>query len=236
MVDTMKANDLEALSAIQIGIQYSVIVMKEEDSYIPYINASLIKQSDISTKTERSIYYEGISADVDRYDRITVVYEDENAQTHYRDMEGERARVFQQQLDYCFGSTFVDRVDREMKERINDYLEFGLVQGGGSCPTVFVRDYFRRGARYLMGLIVVTFAVPFFVSGDVQKWVYTADLFGVAAVVLLIGIYFVYAQIEARRYKQCTSCQTGNIIGTTVILTLQLLAICAGVFFWMVPE
>ena len=41
MRDTMIANDLDALSAILIGIQQSIIVIKEGERYIPYMNARL---------------------------------------------------------------------------------------------------------------------------------------------------------------------------------------------------
>ena len=94
MIDTMKAHELEALSAIFIGVQYSIIVLKEADIYTPYINARLIKHSGTSTQTERSIYYEGISVDVDRYESVTVVYEDEKGDPHHRDLSGDLARVF----------------------------------------------------------------------------------------------------------------------------------------------
>jgi len=235
MRDTMIANDLEALSAILIGIQYSIIVIKEGDDYLPYINARLIKHSQIVNKTERSIYYEGISVDVDRYNQVTVVYEDENAVVCYRDLEGDTARIFQQQLDYCFGSTFVDRVDREMKQRINDHLEFGLVKDGSSCPTVFFRDYFKRGARYLMGGMMVTFLLPFFASDSLIKWGYLMDKYLILGVLFLMIGYFFYAQYESRKYKQCGSCQTGNIIGTLAILMGQLVVVMLGVFLWVAP-
>jgi peptide deformylase len=233
MRDTMIENDLEALSAILIGIQHSVIVMKEGEHYIPYINARLIKHSQITNQTERSIYYEGISVDVDRYHKVTVVYEDENAVVSYRDLEGDTARIFQQQLDYCFGSTFVDRVDRDMKQRIHDHLEFGLVKNGGSCPIVFIRDYFKRGAKYVMGLILLSFIFPFFVSPPVREWVYKIDIAGLLLAMILMVSYFFYAQYESRQYKQCTSCQMGNIIGTVAILSVQLLLVSLGVFFWI---
>lgn len=235
MIDTMKAHDLSALSAIMIGIQYNIIVMKEADSYTTYINGRLIKHTGMSTQTERSTYYEGISVDVDRFEKVTVIYEDEKAEPHHRDLEGEEARMFQQQLDYCFGSTFVDRVDRERKQQINDYLKEGLVKGGASCPTIFYRDYFKRGAKYLMGIIILSFITPFFVSVDIGEWVYKIDSAALLLVIALMIGYFFYALHESRQYKQCTSCQTGNIIGTLFILMAQWLFVSAGVFFWMAP-
>lgn len=237
MIDTMKANNLEALSAIMIGIQYNVIVMKEGENFIPYINARLIKHSGMSTQIERSIYYPGISVDVDRFENVTVIYEDEKGNPRHRDLDAEMSRIFQQQLDYCFGSTFVDRVDKEMKQRIHDHLEFGLVKdaAGGSCPTVFFRDYFKRAAKYLMGLIVLTFMTPFFASEPLRTSIYTIDKYALIGVFLLLVGYFFYALYESRKFKQCTGCQTGNIIGTVAILTLQLLIVGAGVFGWMAP-
>jgi peptide deformylase len=236
MIDTIKANNLDALSAIMIGIQYSIIVIKEGDNYTPYINCRLIKQSGMRTQTERSTYYSGISVDVDRFETVTVIYEDEKGNSHHRDLDPEMSRIFQQQIDYCFGSTFVDRVDKEMKQRINDHLEHGLVEGGGSCPVVFIRDYYRRGARYLNSLITLTFILPFFVSDTIREWVYTIDKYALIPVPLLIITYFLYAQHEARLYKQCTSCQTGNIIGTTAILTFQFCIVSLGVFFWVAQK
>jgi peptide deformylase len=233
--DTMIEHELSALSAIMIGIQQSIIILKEGDIYVPYINARLIQHSDLQNKTERSIYYPGISVDVDRYESISVVYEDEYGEAKHRTFEGDEARVFQQHLDHCFGSTFVDRVDKEMKQRINDYLEYGLVEGGGSCPTVFYRDYFKLGVKYLISGMFLSMAAPFFVSPTVQTWVYHLDVAAlVIAVALLIG-YFFYAQYESRIYKQCTSCQTGNIIGTVAILAFQLSLMALGIFTWVAP-
>lgn len=237
MVDTMKVNDLDALTAILVGIQYNVIVIKEGEAYVPYINARLIKQSEKRTFTERSLYYPGISVDVDRFARITVIYEDENGVPRHRDLEGEEARRFQQYLDYAFGSTFVDRCDREMKQRINDHLEFGLVADarGGSCPTRFIRDYFKKGAKIVMLLILISFAAVFFLPPAGRDLLYRIDLAALGAVPLLIVSYILYAFHESRKYRQCTSCQTGNIIGTTAILAVQLMLIASGVFLWVAP-
>jgi peptide deformylase len=235
MVDTMKANDLDALSAIMIGVQYNVIVIKNADEYIPYINARLIKCSGTSTQTERSTYYEGFTVDVDRFENVTVIYEDEKGEAHHQDLSGNSARIFQHQLDYSFGSTFVDRVDREMKQRINDHLEFGLVASGSTCPMVFVRDYFKRGAKYVMALIALSFIIPIFASEEVRELIYQVDIYLLLTVPVLMIAYFFYALYESRLYKQCTSCQIGNIIGTSAIMAMQLLIVALGVFFWVAP-
>jgi len=235
MIDTMKANDLQALSAILIGIQYNIIVIKENNIYTPYINARIIKHGTKTTGTERSVYYEGISVDVDRYEEITIVYEDESGESHNINLQGEAARVLQHQLDYSFGSTFVDRVSKPVKEQINSYLEFGLVKdaNNGSCPTVFYRDYARKASQYMLWLISLTLLTPFFVADTLLHTVYICDLYAFGVTVLLIFCYILYARYETLKYKQCTSCQTGNIIGTAAILSAQLLILLIIVFFWV---
>jgi peptide deformylase len=241
MTDTMKADDLDALSAIQIGIQYNVIVLKEEGRYVPYINTRFLKERGKAAAVERSTYYE-FTAEVERYTSLTIIYEDEQGTMHSRDVEGALARTFQHQLDYAFGSTFVDRVPKAVRTQIDAYLEEGLVKDSrrpgeksDSCPTVFVRDYFKRAYRYLMAAVLLTFLVPFFVSDATVATVAKVDTAALPAVLLLIVVYFFYAEYEAKKYKQCTSCQTGNIIGTVLIAFGQLLLLSVGVFVWMVP-
>ncbi len=242
MVDTMKAEGLDALTAIQIGIQYNVIVLHRDGKYTPYINARIVRHSGQSVETERTPYYENMSVDVPRYTEISIVYEDPAGEMHSCMFEGEDARVFQHQLDYAFGSTFVDRVSKEVKKQIDDHLEFGLVKDSRdpdatseTCPSVFYRDYFRRGYRYVMAGIAATFVTPPFVSAAVRTTIYSIDKYALALVLLLIVGYFFYAEYETKKYKQCTSCQTGNIIGTMAIALVQLLIVSAGVFFWVAP-
>ena len=242
MTDTMKANGLDALSAIQIGIQYNVIVLKEEGEYTPYINVRFVKEKDKAAGTERSTYYDGFTVEVDRYTSLTVVYEDEHGTMHSRDVEGELARTFQHQLDYAYGSTFVDRVPKEIKAQIDAHLEHGLVKDSRlpgekseSCPTVFVRDYIKRAYRYVLLGVVLTFLLPFFVSENSAAAWYRIDAAALALTLLLIVAYFFYAEFETKKYKQCTSCQTGNIIGTVAVALLQLGVVAAGVFLWMAP-
>ncbi len=236
MIDTMKANNLNALSAILINIQYNIVVIKSGDDYIPYINGRIIRHSGMATATERSIYYDGISVDVDRYERITVAYEDENGVAKYVDFEGDEARTFQHYLDYSFGSTFVDRVDKDVKQRIDGHLEFGLVKdsrGNEQCPIVLYREYFKKAARYVMMFLVATFITPLFFDHDVVVKIYEFDKKISLLVPILVVAYFFYARYEAEKFKQCTSCQIGNIIGSIFILLVQFIIVLTIVFLWM---
>ncbi len=235
MVDTMKANGLDALSAIQIGIQYAVVVIKHGDAYKPYINLRIIGKSGEITETERTPYYEKISVDVPRYDKIKIFYENEKGEAQYADLEGGLSRVIQHQLDYNYGSTFVDRVDKETRQRIGDHLPEGLVtSSNSSCPTIFYRDYIKRGYKYVMLAVWFSFIVPFFTDdAALLEKLFLFDKIALGSVPFLVLAYATYAYYESAKYKQCTSCQTGNIIGTAGFALLQWLILNVVTFFWI---
>lgn len=237
MTDTMQAQGLEALTAIQIGIQYNVIVLKEGGEYVPYVNARFIKEKGKEAAIERSPYY-AFTAEVERYTSLTVVYEDVQGQMHSRDVEGELARTFQHQLDYAYGSTFVDRVPAAVKQQIDAYLEHGLVkeaksstQQEGSCPTVFMRDRIKGLYRMLMLGVAFSLLGPLLGSESVTQAFALFDKAAIPVILVLIVVYFFYAEYEAKRYKQCTSCQTGNIIGTVLIALVQLVLLSTAAYF-----
>ncbi len=236
MIDTMKANDLAALSANQIGLQYNIIVLCEEGVYTPYINVRYIKQQGRVSATERSPYYENMSVDVERFESLTILYEDMERNSHSRAVSGDLARTFQHQLDYCDGSTFVDRVDKEMKARINEHLEFGLVKNNkpiDACPTVFYRDYFTAAIRWIIALTTVSIPVAFFLGSEGREVLFLTEMIALGVVFPLTIGYAIVAKWETQKYSSCTSCQTGNAFGTIVII-LWKVAIVGALSYWLV--
>jgi len=235
LIDTMKANDLEALSAIQIGIQYAVIVLKEEGEYKPYINLRIIGHEGQATETERTTYYENMSVDVPRHEKIKIFYEDENAQAHYDDVEGPKARILQHHIDYNYGSTFVDRVDKETKQRIGEHLSEGLVESSNSsCPTVFVRDYIKHAYKLMMVSVWASFVVALFISDvEIMRYIGWFDKTILALVIPTVIFYAAYAYYESVKFKQCTSCQFGNVMGTIVMAGIQWFVLVAITYFWV---
>ncbi len=237
LVDTMKANDLEALSAMQIGIQYAVVVIKQGEEYKPYINLRIMGKSGETVETERTPYYENISVDVPRHDKIKIFYENEKGEAQYGDLEGAFSRVIQHQLDYNYGSTFVDRVDKETRKRIDEHLPKGLVQSSNSsCPTVFYRDYIKRAYKYLMLAVWVSFLLPFFTEdAAVMANLFLFDKIALALVIPIVIAYAAYAYYESVQYKQCTSCQLGNVMGTVAYAVVQWLLLTLVTFLWVAP-
>lgn len=240
MRDTMEHNGLNALSAIQIAMPYSAILIKEGEKIIELINARLISTEGVEEIDEVNPYFpKGFSAKIKRYGKIKVVYENRHGELCHLNAEGELSQRLQRQIDFLFGGTLLDKLGKKERKDVEEILvsqHEGVYDFGASCPRVFVRDYFKKGAKYLMAGVALSFLAPFAVSAEVREWVYTIDKIALALVPVLMVIYFLYAQHEAKIYKQCTSCQIGNIIGTTVIMAAQLLIAALGVFYWVAPK
>ena len=80
-------------------------------------------------------------------------------------------------------------------------------------------------ADVLFIVAIIGLGGSFFVSGDMHSLVKSVEYHLMSALLLLIVSYFFYAQYEGRQYKNCSSCQIGNIIGVTGIELAKLLAL-----------
>lgn len=240
MRDTMEHNHLDAIAAIQIAVPACAIIIKTKNGLMEFINPRILVTDGEVIAEEISAYYPDFTAILKRHDRIKVVYENRFGELQHLDTEGDLSRVLQRKMDMLFGGTLLDKLSKEGRKEAEKILEKKAQESGyelgGACPTVFVRDYFKRGAKYLLAVVTLTFILPFFVSPELQLLVYTLDKYALVGVLFLMAIYFFYAQYEGKMYKQCTSCQIGNIIGTVLILAFQLLIVSLGVFFWIAPK
>lgn len=221
--DTIEANDLDALAAFQIGSPLSVVVVKKEGEFLELVNPRVLKREGKVTPIEKTAYFPQMSARTTRYEKITLMYEDRYANQKFLDVHGELSVTIQRKLDYVFGSNFRVRLDENEKKLFDSKLEFGtdsITQN--DCPTVFKRDVILKAFKYLFifGIIGVVFG--FFVSEESLKSLVMAENYIMILMALLVVTYFFYAQYEGKQYKHCTSCQIGNIIGTSIVLLLKL--------------
>lgn len=240
MRDTMEHYHLNAIAAIQIAVPACAIIVKTENGLLELINPRILVADGEVIAEEISAYYPDFTAVLKRHDRIKVVYENRFGELQHLDTEGEFSRVLQRKMDMLFGGTLLDKLNKEGRQEAEKILARKAQEAGyelgESCPTVFVRDYFKRGAKYLLALVGFTFLLPFFISPELRAMLYTLDKFALIGVIVFMAVYFIYAQYEGKKYKQCTSCQIGNIIGTVAILAFQLLIVSLGVFFWVAPN
>jgi len=231
--DTIEANSLNALAAFQIGSPYNVIVIKEGDDYIELINARVIKRDGTVECVEKTAYFPGISAKTKRYEKIKVMYEDREGNQQFLDADGELSITIQRKLDYSYGSNFRVRLDDKERALLDSKLEFGTdaITDNG-CPTVFKRDKILHTFKYSFVAGVAGVGLSFFLSGNALEILKSIENYGMLFMLVLLVVYFFYAQYEGRQYKNCSSCQIGNIIGVTAI-SLAKLAILFGLNYFL---
>ncbi len=218
IIDTMKAHNLQGLSAIQIGYPYQLMVIKEDNSYIPYANPRIITQSDPFDSTEASSYFKDHPITVKRYAKLSIVYEDEQGAMQHKTIDNpDQAALFQRKVDYLFNTTLLDRLLPPQREQATKALA-----GKGEmptttqalCPPSSKKEYFVSVADKLLFFMLISLVLPLFnLNPSILEAWYTYDKIALPLVLLLMGGFFWYANREAKKYKQCTSCQIGNNIG-----------------------
>jgi len=231
--DTIDANNLDGLAAFQIGSMYNIVVIKKDgENFLELINPRTIgSTTEKVTTVEKTAYFPGLSAKVTRDANISVIYEDRNLKQHALKAEGEEAILLQRKIDYTFGSSFINKLSTDEKKRFESKLEFGSdIAISESCPTTFQRDKILKVINIAMFGMLAMLIGSFF-SDSQNLWDY--QLYTSLGVLLTNIIYFFYAQYEGAKYTSCTSCQIGNIIGTTIISLSKLTLLMIVSYFVM---
>ena len=230
IIDTMKEHNLNALSAIQIGYPYQLMVIKENEEYCAYANPRIITQNKPFDSTEESIYFKNHAITVKRYEELSIIYDDENGEMKTKKINNkEEASTFQRKLDYLFNATLLDRLNPNQKEQAIRALAGKSIMPDKTddyCPTFSKKEYFVSVSDKLLFFMFISLILPLFgiEKSTLDSW-YTYDKFAFPAVIVIMIGFFFYAQYEARKFRQCTSCQIGNNIG------VMFKRIVAGVVF-----
>lgn len=236
--DTIDANDLRGLTAFQIGSYYNVVVIKQVDgSFLELINPRLLSTDGKITSTETTAYFPGLSAEVQRHNKISVIYQDRNGEQKSLKAEGDLSALLQRKIDYTFGSSFLHKLSKAEKAKFEKKLEFGAdVAVSEVCPTRFKRDYLTKLSNILLIVLVFVLVASLFVSDkEMLGTLWNTELYISYGVLVTNVIYFFYAQYEGRGFISCSSCQIGNIIGTTVISLTKLTLLMTLSYFIVNP-
>ena len=234
--DTITQNNLDGLSAFQIGNYYNVIVVKNDDGeFIELINPRLIFHSGKVTTEESTAYYPNHTAQIQRHENISIVYQNRAGENQTLKASGSLAILIQRKIDYTFGATFIHKMSKEERENFEKRLEYGADIGSADyCPTSFKRDKLVLLMNILMGVMALGVVSSFFMDNVqllTEIWNYL--LYGSAAVAALDVVYFFYAQYEAKQQSSCSSCQIGNIVGTALIIIVKLALIMLLAYFFI---
>ena len=232
--DTINENNLDALSAFQIGNYYNVIVVKDENGdLLEMINPRLISHNGTITTLESTAYYPKRTAQIQRFDKISVVYQDRNANDKSIQASGDFSVTIQRKIDYTFGATFIQKMSKEQKEKFEQALQNGTsVTNADYCPTTFKRDKILKFVNILMLAMLIPVVFSFFIDNqETLKTMWHYQLYTAYTVLGLNIIYFFYAQYEGKVHILCDSCQLGNIIITSIISLVKLAVIMSASYF-----
>jgi len=222
IIDTMKEKNLHALTAIQIGYFYQLMVIKEGNTYIAYANPRIITQTEAFDSSEKSIYFHYHPISVTRYKNLSIIYDDAKGQMQTKKIHTqEEAALFQRKIDYLFNTTLIDRLPSHQKDQAIRALagkgSMPSMDENAFCPPESKKVYFVSIVDKLLFFMFISLLLPLFnISKETLNSWYTYDKFAYAIVILLMVGFFFYAQYEAKQFRQCTSCQIGNNIGVVI--------------------
>jgi peptide deformylase len=228
--DTLEANAMEGITATQIGIPFAVLLIRDESGgLLELVNPRIINTEGWRDSEESTGYLPGLKETVRRYDTIKVIYQDRRGTQHHLEASGPFSALIQRKIDFTFGGSILDKLDEADRKRIAKVLNAPMPES--NCPTVFYRDYLTRGIKGLFIVELLLLAAGFALEGGMlRSWFFNA----MGLLLALIIVYFFYAQYETRRYKSCTSCQTGHIIGNTSAYLVGTAGLALIGYFWLV--
>ena len=232
--DTINENNLDALSAYQIGSYYNIVVIKDDSGeFIEMINPRLISHNGSLIANEETAYYPGKTAKIQRYDKISVVYQDRYGHDTSFQTSGKLSVTLQRKIDYTFGATFIHKMAKDEKKRFENLLENGINTANADyCPTTFHRDKILKLINIVLFFMLLPIAASFFISATQTLqtfWLYQS--YTAYGVISLQVLYFFYAQYEGKLHISCDSCQLGNIVATSLISLVKLVIIMTISYF-----
>ena len=242
LIDTATEHNLEALSAVQIGYPYALFILKEDDgSYKAYANARIINQKEPFNSSEKCSYFFDIPITVKRFASLSTIYDDENGDMQTLKIEDkDKAAKFQRMVDFVFNTSLLDRLKPEQRDQaVKALAGKGHMPDLESCfcPTSSKKDYFISVIDKLLFFMFISLWLPLFnISKETLSGWYTYDKIATVSIIILLIGFFFYAQYEAKKYKQCTSCQIGNQIGIMIKRLVALIPFAIASYFIVNPN
>jgi len=238
MKETIEANRLEGLAAIQIAIPLSVVIVKDPNGHWQeFINPRILKVKGMATSLETSAYLPNIEEEIPRHEEISFIYQDRTGAQHSMQAKGTYGFLLQRKFDYTFGGTFANKLDRKNRKRVEKNLSLSGSPGEFNAnSTISKREYFKSVMSKLLFFEALTLFAPLFdVKKETLHTLYTYDLFATLASLILVVAYFVYAKYEASRVISCTGCQVVSFTAVAIKYLLIIAVLFAGSYYLVKP-
>ncbi len=222
MRETMQEHNLKALSAIQIGYPYRIILFKKNGNIEVMINPVIYgKEGQRIKSLESDESLPGAELEVERFEVVKIMYQDREGKDKFFTAKGEDSIILQRKIDMVFGGYLFDKLSKKEQKRF--FKEYGSY--GDTCPTSFVKDKILTALRIFLVLhfLLLLFSWTKFASFVLN---YNTALFGIELIWIII--YALYAKYETTKYKNCTSCQGANVFGTSALYGAVTLLLFGG--------
>lgn len=105
MIDTANAHrdNCVGLAAIQVGVPKRVILVRQGDTFVPFINPMIIKRSPRTYVTVEGCLSLDGERTVKRHSSIKVVWTTPGGKKKSQDFHGHLAQIIQHEVDHCNG-------------------------------------------------------------------------------------------------------------------------------------
>lgn len=105
MMDTANAHKdrCAGLACIQIGIPKRVILVRQEDKFVPFINPVIVKRSAKTYYTQEGCLSLDGERTVRRHSSVMVAWTDMNGKRKTKEFTGFTAEILQHEIDHCNG-------------------------------------------------------------------------------------------------------------------------------------
>ena len=237
--DTIEANNLQGLAAIQIAAPLSVVVVKDPDgNWQEFMNPRILKIKGKITSLERSAYLPNIEEEIPRHEEISFIYQDRRGEQHSMKAEGTYGILLQRKFDYTFGGTFANKLDKKNRKRVEKNLSLSGAAGEFNAnSTISKREYFKSMMSKLLFFEGLTLFTPLFdFSKETLDSMYKYDIFATVASLILVVAYFAYAKYEASRVVSCTGCQVVSFTAVAVKYLMIIIVLFAGSYYLVNPN
>ncbi len=228
--DTIEHHNAEGLAAIQCAIPAAVVVIKKEDgSYLELVNPRILKSEGRVDSVETTLYLPGVTETVPRYEKIKLIYQDAKGAQHAMDVDGKLSLLMQRKIDYIYGGSFATKLADSKKDNITKVMADNGIDGSlEACPIEpMKKDYLSSFMIKLLLLSLIFIVVGFFVSAGTKQTLYSINTtIYIAMVPMIVGYYFLGLS-DSKKYKTCTSCQIGNLVGVMAKFALFTLILFA---------
>lgn len=237
--ETGEANHARGLTAIQIAVARSVVVVKnDDDQWMEFINPRILKFEGKQLSQESTLYLPDIVEEIPRYEKITVVYQDRHGEQHSMRAEGAFGRLLQRKIDYTFGGTFANRLDKQNRKRVEQKLSTqGNIGEFNATSRISKREYFKSFMGKLLFFEALTLFAPLFdFEKETLQSMYNYGIFATIATFVLIIAYVAYAKYEATRVVSCTGCQVVSFTAVAVKFFVIATVLFMGSYFLVNPN